>query len=449
MTPLRAICTALAPADLERSPPLPPAPRQVLSALHHCRSGSEGPRLSPGPPGARPPRGQPACGPRPCPQCQQPPPPPWLQPHLAHPLPGPHGLRTLTVPATLRPCLRAPQRRASHALLQASATARTRRAHDERVVGTDRPGCTGVLPPWGRPRQDHPPRHAMVPGGGLAKDRTGWGPSRATCLVPVTARAPLSRARCTAARPHAGLLEPSAPQGGTLPGHGHRQAQPHGSSACTSRAPSVCTVASAHRRLVGLLDRPGPCTSRPVGRARLRPPPLDVLALLRRCLPPVWPDGCVTVRHCGVRQARGAVPLATRRRRLGQGRPRDDQPPRRPPPRVATVRPGAARCTSSCGGGPLPRPWPETRWRGMPCFYDRATPWGGAPHGTRAPTGQPQAGQGGASQERPRLPGSRRCRLRLRAGPHAQASPHREASAPPSLVTQDPRRHARWPAGLP
>jgi hypothetical protein len=40
MTTLRDICTACAPASLERSPPLPTAHRQGISAIHHGRSGS-------------------------------------------------------------------------------------------------------------------------------------------------------------------------------------------------------------------------------------------------------------------------------------------------------------------------------------------------------------------------------------------------------------------------
>lgn len=199
-------------------------------------------------------------------------------------------------------------------------------------MGTALPGCTGVLPTWGRPLQDHPPLHAMVPGGGLSKDRTGWGPARAHVLVPVHALAPISRALCTEAMPHAGLLEHSAPQGWTIPGHGHSQAQHHGYAACTSRAPSVCQVALSNRRLVGLLDRPVPGTSRHVGRARLRTPQLDVMELLRRFLPHVWPEGLVKVRHCGVLHASGAVPLPTSRLLMGQGPPREDPPPRRTPP---------------------------------------------------------------------------------------------------------------------
>ena len=203
-------------------------------------------------------------------------------------------------------------------------------------MGPDLPGVTGVLPTWGRQRQYHPHLHDMVPGGGLSKDRTGWWPSRANFFVPVKALAPISRALFQKAMPHAGLLAHIDPQGWTRPWTGHSQAQPHGASAFPSLAPSGFTVAISNRRLVGLLDRTVTCTYRKGGRARLRPPPLDVLELLRRFRQHVLPAGVVKVRHCGLLHASCAVPLATIRLMMGQGPPREDPPPRRtpPPPRV-------------------------------------------------------------------------------------------------------------------
>jgi hypothetical protein len=111
--------------------------------------------------------------------------------------------------------VRSPPRLASQARLPAAATARKRLANAPRFLGTALPGCTGVLHPWGRPLQSHPPLPSRVPGGGLAEDRTPWRPSRAPCVVPVTAHSPLSRARCKADRRPAGLREPIDPQGGT------------------------------------------------------------------------------------------------------------------------------------------------------------------------------------------------------------------------------------------
>ena len=120
MTTLRAIFTAFAPASLERSPPLPTAHRQAISAIQQCHSGQDGPSLSPCQSCGGHHRVQRAWGNRHCPQCQQHTTPQGLQPHLDQQLPGPPCLITFPVPETLRPFLRSPQRIASQALLHAS-----------------------------------------------------------------------------------------------------------------------------------------------------------------------------------------------------------------------------------------------------------------------------------------------------------------------------------------
>jgi hypothetical protein len=336
MTTLRDLCTAFAPAYLARYPTLPLAHRKVISAIQHGQSGHSGHSLSPCSSCGAPHRGHHACGNRHCPQCQQHTTPQWLAHHLEQPLPGPHFLLPFTVPETLRPGIRSPQRLADQALFHASSLALTRLATDARCIGTDLPGCPGVLHTWGRHLQSHPHLHALVPGGGLAEDRTTWRPSRANGFVPVKALSPISRAIFKDNMRHAGLLEHIAPQVWTLPWHVHSQANHHGHSACTSLAPAVFTVAIANHRLVSLTDRTVTFTSRTVGRARPRPTPLDVREFLRRFLPHVLPDGLMNVRHLGLLHARGAIPLATIRLMIVQGQPSDGQPMRivPSPPRV-------------------------------------------------------------------------------------------------------------------
>ena len=228
-------------------------------------------------------------------------------------------------------------------MLQASATALKRLATDARCIGTDLPGFTGVLHTWGRQLPYHPHIHSIIPGGGLSKDRATWRPARAPCFGPVTALSPISRALGKEERRHARLLEQSNPQGWTLPLTGHRQATPHGHSACPSLAPAVFQVALANRRIVGLQDRTVPFPSRKVGSARPRTAPLDVMECLRRFLQHVLPHGGMKVRPCGFLHASGAVPLATIRLLIGQGHPGEGQPPPRPP-----SPPRAARCPT-CG----------------------------------------------------------------------------------------------------
>jgi len=343
MTTLREICTAFAPEYLERSPHLPTAHRKVLSAIQHCQNGHYGHSLSPCQDCGGHHRVQHACGNRHCPQCQQHTTPQWLPHHLNNQLPGPHFLRTLTVPEPLRSFIRSHHRLAYQALLQASATALTRLAKDERFIGTDLPGLTGILHTWGRQLQYHPHIHSIVPGGGLSRDRTTWCPSRAHCFVPVKALSPMSRALCKEEMRQAGLLEHINPQVWTIPWHGHSQANHHGHSALQDLAPYVCTVAIANHRLVRLTDRPVTCTYRKVGSARLRTAHLDGIELLRRFLQHGLPDGLQKVRHFGFRHASCALPLTTIRRLIVPAHPRDAPPPQRTPP-----KPLVAHCPT-CG----------------------------------------------------------------------------------------------------
>ncbi len=339
MTTLRDIFPALAPESLERSPHLPLAHRQILSAIPQCQSGHDGHRLSHCHHCGGQHRVKHACGQRHGPPCQQHTTPPWLHHPLDHQLPGPPFLRTCPGPATRRPGIRSHQRRASHALLHASAPALKRLATDERFIGTDLPGCTGVLHPWGRQLQDHPHLPAIVPGGGLAEDRTTWGPSRAHCWGPVQALSPISRALCQADRRQAGCLAQIDPQVWTIPWNVHAQAKHHGHAACTSLAPSVCKGALATQRILSLQDHTVTVTSRQGGRARLRTPPLDVSELIRRFLHHVLPASVQQVRHCGLLHASCAIPLATIHLMRMQGHPGDA-----PLPPRTLLPPHAARC---------------------------------------------------------------------------------------------------------
>src|SRR5262245_3301802 len=357
MTTLRAICTAFAPAYLERSPTRPISHRKVIRAIPQCQSGAYGDSLYQCPDCGGYHRVQPSCGNRPCPQWQQPKTPQWLPPHRAKHLPRPHFLLTFTVPETLRPFIRSHPRLASQAMFHASSLALNRLAQDARCIGTALPGFTGVLPTWGRQLQYHPHIHSLVPGGGLSEDRTAWLPSRANFFVPVKALSPIYRALCKEDMRQAGLLEHIALQGWSIPWNVHSQADHHGHSAFTSLAPSVFKVAISNQRLVSLQDRTVTCTYRKVGRARLRTTPLDVSEFLRRFLPHVLPHGFMQVRHFGFLPASWAIPPTTIRLLIVQGHLRDSQPPQRQPPHAL-----ATRCPTC--GAPMRialRVWPSPK----------------------------------------------------------------------------------------
>jgi Putative transposase/Transposase zinc-binding domain len=362
MTTLRDICTACAPAYLECYPHLPLAHRKVISAIQQCHSGHDGHSLSQCPHCGGHHRVTHSCGNRHCPQCQQHTTRQWLQHHLDTQLPGPHFLLTCTVPETRRPFIRSHQCLASQALLQASATARKRLAHDERCIGTDLPGFTGVLHTWGRQLQYHPHIHDIVPGGGRSKDRMTWRPSRANFFVPVKALSPLSRALFKEEMSQAGRFEHIAPEVWTIPWNVPSQAQPHGHSAFTYLAPYVFRVAISHQRLVSLKDRTVTCTSRKVGSARPRTMHLDVMEVLRRFLQHVLPNGLRKVRHVGLLHPSCAIPLHTLRLMIVQAHPRAGTPTQR-----ASPQPLVARCPTC--GAPMrvgrrlwtsPRAWVDT-----------------------------------------------------------------------------------------
>ena len=309
MTTLREIFTAFGPEYLARYPQLPLAHRQVVSAIQQCQSGHYGHSLSQCSSCGGHHRVNHSCGNRHCSQCQQHKTQQWLEHHLEKQLPGPHFLLTFTVPETLRPFSRSHQRLAYHAMFHASSLALTRLATDERFIGTDLPGFTGVLHTWGRQLQYHPHIHYIVPGGGLSADRTTWLPSRANFFVPVKALSPIYRAIFKEDMHQAGLLDHIDPQVWSIPWNVHSQARHHGHSAFTYRKP---------------------------GSARPRTTHLDVMEFLRRFLQHVLPDGFVKVRHFGFLHASCALPLATIRLMIVQGQPSEGQPMRSvpSPPRV-------------------------------------------------------------------------------------------------------------------
>jgi hypothetical protein len=344
MTTLRDIFTAFAPQYLERYPHLPTSHRKVISAIQHCQSGYYGHSLYQCQSCGEKHRVNHSCGNRHCPQCQHHKTQQWLYHHLDKQLPGPHFLITFTVPETLRPFIRSHQRLAYQAMFNASSLALKRLAKDERFIGTNLPGFTGVLHTWGRQLQYHPHIHYIVPGGGLSKDRTTWLPSRANFFVPVKALSPIYRAIFKENMGQTGLLAHIDPQVWDIPWNVHSQANPNGHSAFTYLAPYVFRVAISNRRLVGLNDHTVTFTYRKPGSSRPRTTTLDAMEFLRRFLQHVLPDGFMKVRHFGFLHASCAIPPDTLCRMISQVRPLGCETPRRQPP-----EPLIAFCPT-CGG---------------------------------------------------------------------------------------------------
>ena len=334
MTILRDIFNAFAPEYLKRYPHLPASHRKAIRAIQNCQSGHYGHSLYQCQSCGGQHRVHHSCGNRHCPQCQHHKTQQWLQHQLEKQLPGPHFLITFTVPETLRPFLRSHQHLAYQAMFKASSEALKRLAKDERFIGTDLPGFTGVLHTWGRQLQYHPHIHYIVPGGGLSEDRTTWRSSRATFFVPVKALSPISRAIFKEAMNQAGLLEHIDPQVWNIPWNVHSQANPHSHTAFKYLAPYVFRVAISNRRIVSLNDRTVTFTYRKPGSSRPRTTRLDVIEFIRRFLQHVLPDGFMKVRHFGFLHASCAIPTDTLRRMILQVRPIDFKPTRSVPPQA-------------------------------------------------------------------------------------------------------------------
>jgi len=212
-------------------------------------------------------------------------------------------------------------------MFKASSEALKRLARDERFIGTDLPGFPGILHTWGRQLQYHPHIHSIVPGGGLAKDRAAWLPSRANFYVPVKALSPVSRAIFKAEMHPAGLVEQIAPQAWHTAWNVHSQANPHGATSLQYLAPSVFKVAIANRRLVSLQDRIVTFTYRKPGSTRPRTTQLDVLECMRRFLQHVLPSGFMKGRHFGFMSATCAINTPDSRRMMAETNGATPEPP--------------------------------------------------------------------------------------------------------------------------
>jgi hypothetical protein len=344
MTTISDIFNAFAPEYLERYPNLPTSHQKTMSAIRNCRSGHDGHSLYQCQSCGGQHRVNHACGNRHCPQCQHHKTQQWLQHQLDKQLPGPHFLITFTVPETLRPVIRSHQHLAYQAMFKASSTALKRLAQDERFIGTNLPGFTGILHTWGRQLQYHPHIHYIVPGGGLSEDRTTWLTSRANFYVHVKALSPIYRAIFKQEMAQASLVDEIDPQVWNIPWNVHSRANPNSATSLKYLAPYVFKVAISNRRIVSLHERTVTFTYRKPGSARPRTTSLDVIEFIRRFLQHVLPPGFMKVRHFGLMNANCAVHTDTIRQMIS----RHISTTCKPPP--AQADPPTTFYCPDCGG---------------------------------------------------------------------------------------------------
>lgn len=127
-------------------------------------------------------------------------------------MPVPYFLVTFTLPAELRPLVRARPELLHDLLFAESAAALQEVAAVPRLLGAEL-GFVGVLHTWGRQLQHHPHVHFVVPGGGLSGRQ--WVPARQVdWLLPVAKLAAIFQRRLEGAlRASAPALHATVPAG--------------------------------------------------------------------------------------------------------------------------------------------------------------------------------------------------------------------------------------------
>jgi hypothetical protein len=267
-----------------------------------------------------------SCRNRHCPKCHGQARAQWLEQRAAELLPVEYFHVVFTVPQLLAPLALQNQRLVYSILFRAAAETLLQIAADPRHLGA-RLGFLAVLHTWGQNLHHHPHLHCVVPGGGLAPDRSRWIACRWQFLFPVKVLSRLFRAKFIA------YLQ-TAFRDGKLGFHGELKSlgekrnfaqwlkrlaatewvvyakPPFGGPRQVLKYLARYThrVAISNQRLVALDD--GRVTFRWKNYARAGEPATMTLAVeefIRRFLLHVLPSGFVKVRHFGF--------LANRRRR--------------------------------------------------------------------------------------------------------------------------------------
>jgi hypothetical protein len=152
-----------------------------------------------------------SCRNRACPKCHNEQTQEWLEARRAEMLRCNYFHVTVTVPAELRPLLRANQRDGYALLMKTAADAITELARDRRYVGGT-VGVLAVLHTWTQQLVYHPHVHCLVTGGGVSADGRDWYPSGKEYLFPERALAKLVRGKLKAllAQKRPDLVAPAA-----------------------------------------------------------------------------------------------------------------------------------------------------------------------------------------------------------------------------------------------
>jgi len=143
-----------------------PAQRRALLAIRRCRTPALGGHVYRCTDCAGTDFAYHSCNHRACPRCGGAATAAWTARQEARLLPVAYFLVTFTLPAELRPAVKARPDLLHDLLFRESAAALQQLAAEPRLLGAEL-GFTGVLHTWGRQLQHHPHVHFVVPGGGL------------------------------------------------------------------------------------------------------------------------------------------------------------------------------------------------------------------------------------------------------------------------------------------
>jgi len=283
--------------------------RRTIQALLDCRSGQLGSTLYQCTGCGRKHVVYRSCGNRHCPQCQQHKTRQWLEQQQARQLFVPYFLLTFTVPARLRPFLRAHKKAGYEALFRASSQAIRKLARDPRRLGSDLPGLTAVLHTWGRQLQYHPHLHYLVPGGGISPDRKSWLPTSDQFFLPVEALSPIFRAKFRAEMKKAQLLDQIPAEVWQQDWVVRCQAAGDGVHALQYLARYVFRVAISNRRLLSCQKGVVTFSFTDKKTGESRRVHLKATEFIRRFLDHLLPEGFQKVRHYGFLSPTCSVPL--------------------------------------------------------------------------------------------------------------------------------------------
>ncbi len=294
---------------MQMFPNLPREHRKVIKAIQGCRSGELGVAIYQCQNCGEFHTVNRSCGNRHCPLCQYQKSQIWLEKQKARQLPGPYFMITFTLPEELREFIRGHQDIGYSALFKASSQALKILAKDQKFIGTDLPGFTGVLHTWGRQLTFHPHIHYIVPGGGLSSDKSEWLPSSPGFYVPVKALSRIFKAKFKEEMEKANLLDSIDPLVWRMDWNVNSQAIGESKACLTYLTPYIFKVAIGESKIVSVKDRIVTFKYQKHGSRRYRTMSLDVIEFIRRFLQHVLPSGFMKVRHFGFMSLNCKIPI--------------------------------------------------------------------------------------------------------------------------------------------